>query len=700
MKVKIWGCRGSVPAPLTPQQIEEKIVQAIYQLPDAVDTGDLDAVQAYALSLGALQRGTAGGNTTCVEIETDGKTFVIDAGTGIRELGLELMQGAFGRGEGELHLFFSHAHWDHIQGFPFFNPAYVAGNRIFIYSVHDVQKALVEQQHFLTFPVPMSIMTASIEFITLNTGEPLNIGDVTISCALNAHPGDSYGFRFEDDQSCFVFASDAEYKELVNGSVQPHLAFFKDADALIFDAQYSLNEGWIKEDWGHSSAMIGVDMALSAGVKRLILFHHDPEYDDAMLQGVSSVAEAYRDEIAHPGALEIMVAFEGLTLDLAPHHAQDARTEQGRHTPILVSARVFDERSAQRVADSLVVVGDETASKSRIIDLSRVETLTTASLKQLVQLQHADDRLPLILAAPSPSAMRVIELGGFSDFFAIYSTVEAAQAAVAARERAQLPGQMLGSRYLIERVLAERRIGVVLGAVDQQTGEEVAVRIIDPAFSDEALDRLFVHREHLLQADHPNLLRIHDLAREEHTTYIVEDYHPGPTLEDFLAAYPNGMPLDKGLIIAQEIVAGLAYAHGLEIVHSNLGAEKIFVDESGVRIGGMALGHLEGRFNLMEVPLLRQDAGYLAPEQVLAQPIDARSDLYALGVILYQLFTGRLPFTGSESEILQAQLLKAPVPPADLNERIFPALNDLILKLLAKSAADRFATAAEVQRKL
>ncbi len=516
----------------------------------------------------------------------------------------------------------------------------------------------------------------------------------------NAHPGDSYGFRFEDEHSSFVFASDSEYKVLANGSVQPHLAFFQDADALIFDAQYSLNEGWIKEDWGHSSAMIGVDMALTANVKRLILFHHDPEYDDAMLREMCSAAEAYRDEIAPASLLEILVAYEGLSLDLTPAGSAGMQHGKRRGAPILVSTRVFDEQSVQRVADSLVLYGAGAGSKSRIIDLSRVETLTTASLKQLVQLQHAEDRLPLILAAPSPSAMRVIELGGFLDFFAIYPTVAAAQAAVAARESAQLPGQLLGNRYLIERVLAERRMGVVLGAVDQQQGNKVAVRIIDPAFSNEALDRLFIHRDQLLHADHPNLLRIHDLAREEHTAYIVEDYHPGPTLEDFLRAYPRGMSLDEGRAMMLQIVAGLAYAHEQGIVHSNLSAEKIFIAEKGIKIGGMALGHLEGRFNLMLVPLLRQDVAYLAPEQVLAQPIDARTDLYALGVILYQIFTGRLPFYGSESEVLQAHLLRTPIAPQDLDAQISPLLNRLILKLLAKSAADRHASALEVQIQL
>ncbi|MFN2161727.1 MAG: MBL fold metallo-hydrolase, partial [Candidatus Promineifilaceae bacterium] len=181
MKVEIWGCRGSVPAPLTPSQVEEKIVQAIMQMPDPALLGlqpgssagiDETAVLRYVRGMGALNYGTAGGNTTCVEVRTGDKSraaakavTVIDAGTGIRDLGLEMLKGPFGRGEGEVHILFSHPHWDHIQGFPFFLPAYIAGNRIIIYSVHDLEKALVDQQRYLNFPVPISSMEAAIDFV-------------------------------------------------------------------------------------------------------------------------------------------------------------------------------------------------------------------------------------------------------------------------------------------------------------------------------------------------------------------------------------------------------------------------------------------------------------------------------------------------------------------------------------------------------
>ncbi len=703
MKVKIWGCRGSTPAPLKPQQVEEKIVRAIFEMPD-IDTGDESAVRSYVRGLDALDRGTAGGNTTCVEVQAGGATLVIDAGTGIRELGLELMKGPFGRGEGEMHLFFSHPHWDHIQGFPFFIPAYIPGNRIVIYSVHDLQKALVEQQRFLNFPVPMSSMEASIEYVGLEVGQPFTVGDVRVNSICNVHPGDSYGYRIEDDHSTFVFASDSEFKHLDDASVRPHIAFFEKADALIFDAQYTLGEGWVKEDWGHSSAMIGVEMALAASVGRLILFHHDPTNDDTVLQRIRADAQAYRDELGGHEALDIIVAYEGLELDLAPASAV-GEAFRGREqasgpkiAPILVSTEIFDEQSVQQVADKLVVLDEQVAGKGRIIDLAQVETLTTASLKQLVELQNEQGQAPLVLAAPSPSALRVIELGGFLEFFAIYPTVEAAQTAVAARERARLPGHVLGKRYLIERVAAEGRMGAVLIAGDQQTEGTVAIRIIDPAYSEEKMQRLFSQRDVLLAADHPNLLPVIDLAIEEEIAYLVERYHPGKTLETLLQEHPEGLPFDRAMEIALAVVAGIVHVHGLGIVHGNLKTDKIYIDGDRIQVGGIALGRLDEGLNLLEAPRLRQVVAYLAPEQVIGRPIDARTDLYALGVILYQLFSGVCPFDGNEREVLQAHLDLKPPPPRYYQGQISPSLDHLILKLLAKSPAHRYSSAAQVQR--
>ena len=184
MRIRFWGVRGSIPSSLRFEEVEKKIFQAIIGLPD-IDTVNPEAVWAYIRALPPLVRGTAGGNTPCVEIQAGGNLLVIDAGSGLHQLGLELLKGPFGRGEGTLHLFISHPHWDHIQGFPMFMPAFVPGNRIFIYGIHDIKKALEDQQRPFNWPVSLSYMRADMEFIRLQEGEPFDVGRVRINTIRN-----------------------------------------------------------------------------------------------------------------------------------------------------------------------------------------------------------------------------------------------------------------------------------------------------------------------------------------------------------------------------------------------------------------------------------------------------------------------------------------------------------------------------------
>jgi len=320
MKVRIWGARGSIPSPLTPEAVHDKICQAILGLPPTVDAKDPAAVRAYVDNLPPLVGGTAGGNTPCIEVQIGTETFVVDAGSGIRNLGLELMKGPCGRGEGTIHLFFSHAHWDHIQGFPFFRPAFIPGNRIVIYGVHDYdwqQTVLGNQQRQINFPVPLEHLQAKLEFIKLQPEQTITIGQVNISNIKMRHPGDSYAFRFEDGHSIFVYASDAEYKMYDFGGLRPVLDFFQKADVLIFDSQLTFKEATVdKEDWGHSSALMGVDLARRAGAKKLVLFHHDPTESDAELIQIRAEAVEYQAQNTLHSTCEIIVAYEGLTFDL------------------------------------------------------------------------------------------------------------------------------------------------------------------------------------------------------------------------------------------------------------------------------------------------------------------------------------------------------------------------------------------------
>ena len=154
MRIRIWGARGSIPASLKSEEVEDKIHRAILGLPAGIDTRDEEAVWAYVRGLPPLLRGTAGANTPCVEIRAGEDVIIVDAGTGISALGEELLKGPFGRGEGTAHLVMSHLHWDHIQGYPMFMPAFVPGNRLFVYGIHDVKKALEKQKAHPPGPLP------------------------------------------------------------------------------------------------------------------------------------------------------------------------------------------------------------------------------------------------------------------------------------------------------------------------------------------------------------------------------------------------------------------------------------------------------------------------------------------------------------------------------------------------------------------
>ena len=169
MLVKFWGVRGSIPAPIDKKTISEKLTLALRGAGN-VDLGDPQAIEEYVASLPLEVRGTIGGNTPCVEVNTCKHHIILDAGSGLRELGLALMQGAFGRGEGVAHMFMSHTHWDHIQGFPFFLPAYVPGNRFFIYSPKKniEEKFTTQQIDQDMFPVRLNDMAADLTFVTMD----------------------------------------------------------------------------------------------------------------------------------------------------------------------------------------------------------------------------------------------------------------------------------------------------------------------------------------------------------------------------------------------------------------------------------------------------------------------------------------------------------------------------------------------------
>lgn len=310
------GVRGSIPTPATTPQIEEKILHALAQAKPE-DLVDEASRKAFVDRLPFHIKGCVGGNSSCVQINVGGQHLVFDAGSGIRGLGLEWMENEFGSGQGKCHIFLSHTHWDHIMGIPFFVPFYVEGNRFTVYGAHDdVKGRLIGQQKFQYFPVSFDSLHSSIDFVALDGMKECKIGDATVTWKEMAHPGKSYAYRVDYMGKSLVYATDSEYKNLGSADLKPTIDFFRNADLLIFDSQYTFIEGIEKKDWGHSSAYVGVDIALEANVKQLALFHHEPTYSDFKLMDIFALTQKYLKVVAPQSLLNLTLAYEGLTVDL------------------------------------------------------------------------------------------------------------------------------------------------------------------------------------------------------------------------------------------------------------------------------------------------------------------------------------------------------------------------------------------------
>ncbi len=319
MYVKFWGTRGSLPTPQTEESIRHKLRQALKGAA-GLDLSRSEVVEHYLAQLPPDIQGSAGGNTACVEVHAGDQIIVFDAGSGIRLLGNDMLRRGVANGNLSLDLFFSHTHWDHIQGFPFFAPAFVPGNRIRLHSpLPDLEARLHQQQAAPFFPVPLSYMRASLSFHSLPVEQWSQVGGVRVYPLPLEHPGGSFAYRIEDGTTCMVYATDGEYKRLDVAMTENYRAFFEGADLLVFDAQYSISEVVSYADWGHSSALVGAEFACRAGVRRLVLFHHDPTSSDEKIWNTRNQASAYLE--SHRwcrGTCDVLVGYDGLELTIAP----------------------------------------------------------------------------------------------------------------------------------------------------------------------------------------------------------------------------------------------------------------------------------------------------------------------------------------------------------------------------------------------
>jgi phosphoribosyl 1,2-cyclic phosphodiesterase/CheY-like chemotaxis protein len=270
-RIKFWGVRGSVPTP--------------------------GASTVFF-----------GGNTSCVEVRSAGEIIVLDAGSGIRPLGLELAREFKGQPI-NLTLLISHTHWDHIQGFPFFLPAYDAKNRVHVLGYEGardgLRATLAGQMESPYFPIALSQMPGNIVIEELKEME-FSVGEIPVRACFTNHPGVCVGYRIFTRAGSVVYIPDNETFAKEGGksgnsaipSSLDHdiIEFVRDAEILIADSQYDLAEYGSHVGWGHGCLDEVVRMAITANVKRLFLFHHDPAHDDrfisSMLMNARAIAQA------------------------------------------------------------------------------------------------------------------------------------------------------------------------------------------------------------------------------------------------------------------------------------------------------------------------------------------------------------------------------------------------------------------------
>jgi phosphoribosyl 1,2-cyclic phosphodiesterase len=315
MKVHFYGVRGSIPAPQLPSQIKSKI-SAILECISPDDLYSPENRERFMAGLPPWLFGTVGGNTSCVMVRQNdfNEVIIFDAGTGIRELGQAV--SAENPTPKHYHIFFSHYHWDHLQGLPFFTPVYNPSVKVDFYSpIANLETYLHGQMTTPYFPVHLESMAAQKTFHILEESERLALGGLSVSCKKMNHPGDSYSYRLDDGKKCFIYATDTELSANDFLKNEENTAYYSGADMIVLDSQYTIGESIDKYNWGHSAFNMAVDFAANWGIKRMAFFHHDPSYDDHKLFDMLQSARQYLERM-NIKALKLSLAIEGMEIDI------------------------------------------------------------------------------------------------------------------------------------------------------------------------------------------------------------------------------------------------------------------------------------------------------------------------------------------------------------------------------------------------
>ena len=318
MEIRFWGTRGSLPASLNTEDIRKKVKAAlVIAVQEGFGPGsDTDVFIDNELPFWVS--GTYGTNTSCVEIRDASEFILCDAGSGLRDFGNHLIRTPGETPPKDFHILISHPHWDHIQGFPFFIPSYSQGNRITFYGCHEGMKEVFSVQQRAPFsPIDFKDLGAEIRFVKLTPDKIYDISGFRVTAKEQSHPGKSYGYRVERDGKTVVYSTDSEHKSESDEESARFVEFFRDADLLIYDAQYSLADSCtIKEDWGHSNNVVGVELAQRAGVKHLCLYHNEPASSDEDLDRFLEDTKKLAFLLGEGPPPRVSIAWDGMIVEV------------------------------------------------------------------------------------------------------------------------------------------------------------------------------------------------------------------------------------------------------------------------------------------------------------------------------------------------------------------------------------------------
>ncbi len=279
--VKFWGVRGSLPSPQHPTQLEARLRHVVERF--ANDPHARADAKGFVENLPHEIRGGFGGNTACVEVhgKTDSTRLIIDAGSGLRGLGEELMSQGFGAVPNETHLFFTHFHWDHLIGLPFFSPLFLKNQTVHFYAVQpDLETCVRTMFKKPFFPVPFEQLASRIIFHKVEPRKKFRIAGFDITAFQLDHPDPCWGYRIEREGKAYAHCVDSEATRVTREDLGLDAALYEHADLMLFDAQYTMIEAVEKMNWGHSAAPIGLDIGLREHIKQVLFAHHDPGATD------------------------------------------------------------------------------------------------------------------------------------------------------------------------------------------------------------------------------------------------------------------------------------------------------------------------------------------------------------------------------------------------------------------------------------